>query len=98
MVGASQNASPAAPGADDGAEEPYACPTELPLNSRAYRDAVCRVVLLADARGRLSELLQYYPGRAGEMLLYLAQEWVAEKLEACDSGKPHDERLCVPTP
>ena len=55
-------------------------------------------MLLADARGRLSELLQYYPGRTGEMLLYLAQEWVAEKLEACDSGKPHDERLCVPTP
>jgi hypothetical protein len=55
-------------------------------------------VLLADARGRLSELLQYYPGRAGEMLLYLAQEWVAEKLEARDSGQPHEETLVPATP
>ena len=40
----------------------YRCATTLLWVERVYRDGVCRTVLLADARGRLGELLGYYPG------------------------------------
>jgi hypothetical protein len=55
-----------------------------------------RVVLLADARGRLDELLSYYPGLAARILLALGREWVAERLQS-HADRPAAAKPCRAT-
>ncbi len=56
------------------------CPLDLPISDPAARDAIAAILLAAERRGRLGELLLQYPQADRWRLWDIAVEWLNDAL------------------